>query len=109
MPNPRTLEPRNPRPLFSDMCLAIPCRIIELDGDMAVGEVGGVEREVSVMMTPGVKVGDYVIVHAGFAIQIVDQEEAKENLKILRQMAQATDEAQARVRRRKRSGKHNPA
>ncbi len=91
------------------MCLAIPCRIVELNGEMAVGEVGGVERDVSVMMTPGVKVGDYVIVHAGFAIQIVDQEEAKENLKILRQMARATDEARTRVRRRRGSGKRNPA
>ena len=90
---------QNPRTLPSDMCLAIPCRIIELDGDMAVGEVGGVEREVSVMMTPGVKIGDYVIVHAGFAIQIVDQQEAEENLKILAEMARATVDAREQVRR----------
>ena len=84
------------------MCLAIPCRIIELDGDTAVGEVGGVEREVSVMMTPGVKIGDYVIVHAGFAIQIVDQQEAEENLKILAEMARATVDAREQVRRSRR-------
>ncbi len=82
------------------MCLAIPVRIVRLDGDTAVGEVGGVERDVSVMMTPDVKVGDYVIVHAGFAIQLVDQEEARENLKLLRQMARATEDARDRVRSR---------
>ena len=70
---------------------------------MAVGEVGGIEREVSVMMTPGVKKGDYVIVHAGFAIQVVDQEEAKENLRILTEMARATDAARQRARRSRAS------
>ena len=80
------------------MCLAVPVRIIELKGDMAVGEVGGIERDVSVMMTPGVKKGDYVIVHAGFAIQLVDQQEAEENLKILSEMASATESARKRAR-----------
>jgi hydrogenase expression/formation protein HypC len=82
------------------MCLAIPLRVVSLDGDMAMAEVGGIEREVSVMMTPGVKVGDYVIVHAGFAIQTLDQKEAEENLEILRQMAGAVEEkrAEARIR-----------
>ncbi|OYD16678.1 hypothetical protein CH330_02140 [candidate division WOR-3 bacterium JGI_Cruoil_03_51_56] len=83
------------------MCLGIPVRIVELNRDTAIGEVGGVQREISVMMTPDAKVGDYVIVHAGFAIQIVDQEEAKENLRILEQMARAVDEKREKVRRRK--------
>jgi hydrogenase expression/formation protein HypC len=83
------------------MCLAIPVRILELKGDMAVGEVGGVERDVSVVMTPGVKVGDYVIVHAGFAIQVVDQQEAKENLRFLRELARSTEEQVRRVRERR--------
>jgi len=73
------------------MCLAIPVRILSIDGETAVGEVGGIERDVSVMMTPDAKVDDYVIVHAGFAIQVVDQEEAKENLKLLRELARSTD------------------
>ena len=60
------------------------------------------QREVSVMMTPGAKVGDYVIVHAGFAIQIVDQQEAEENLKILAEMARATVDAREQVRRSRR-------
>jgi hydrogenase expression/formation protein HypC len=81
------------------MCLAIPVRIAELKGDMAVGEVGGIEREISVMMTPGVKVGDYAVVHAGFALQVVDQQEAEENLRILTEMARATEAARQRARR----------
>jgi len=81
------------------MCLAVPVRIIERDGDTAVGEVSGVTREVSVMMTPDAKVGDYVIVHAGFAIQILDQELARENLELLREMAQATEDARQSVSR----------
>ncbi len=84
------------------MCLAIPLRVKSIQGDMAVGEVDGIEREVSLMMTPDAKVGDYVIVHAGFAIQILDQQEAKENLKILRQMAGLVQEKRARARGRSR-------
>jgi len=71
------------------MCLAVPVKVVALAGDLATGEVDGVQREVSVVMTPGVKVGDYVIVHAGFAIQILDQAEAEENLKLLRRLAAA--------------------
>lgn len=84
------------------MCLAIPLKIISLNGTDAVGEVDGVERDVSVMMTPDVKVGDYVIVHAGFAIQTVDQDEALENLDILRRMAGTVEEMKKDVRERKR-------
>ncbi len=79
--------------------MAIPVRITEIKGDMAVGEVGGVEREISVLMTPEAKVGDYVIVHAGFAIQIVDQKEARENLALLAEMARATERERAKARR----------
>ncbi|MFO7676588.1 MAG: HypC/HybG/HupF family hydrogenase formation chaperone [bacterium] len=86
------------------MCLAIPVRVVSVDGDTATGEVGGVERDVSVLMTPGVKPGDYVIVHAGFAIQVVDAREARENLRIFAEMARAVDGAKARTRRGRRSG-----
>jgi hydrogenase expression/formation protein HypC len=81
------------------MCLAIPVRILSREGDTAVGTVGGVEREVSVMMTPEAGVGDYVIVHAGFAIQVVDQREAEENLRIFAEMARAVDDAKTRAAR----------
>lgn len=81
------------------MCLAIPTRLVSIDGDTAVGEVDGVERSVSIMMTPDVKVGDYVIVHAGFAIQKLDRTEAEENLKILAAMARSVEQRRAAGRR----------
>jgi len=83
------------------MCLAVPTRLVAIDGEMAIGEVSGVEREVSIMMTPGVKVGEYVIVHAGFAIQKLDRQEAEENLKILGAMARAVEEKKTAARKRR--------
>lgn len=74
------------------MCLAVPTRIVAINGEVALGEVGGVQREVSIVLTPGVKVGDYVIVHAGFAIQVLDRKAAEENLKVLSQIAKRVAE-----------------
>ena len=87
------------------MCLAIPLKLVSVDGTDAVGEVGGIQREVSIMMTPDVKVGDYVIVHAGFAIQVLDQKEAEENLELLRQIGDMAETKQEEVRSRRRAGK----
>jgi len=87
------------------MCLAIPLKLVSVDGTDAVGEVGGIQREVSIMMTPDVKVGDYVIVHAGFAIQELDQKEAEENLELLRQIGDMAEAKQEEVRSRRRAGK----
>lgn len=56
------------------------------------------------MMTPDVKVGDYVIVHAGFAIQVLDQKEAEENLELLRQIGEAAEQKQEAVRNRRSAG-----
>ncbi len=69
------------------MCLAIPSKVTTIDGDMATIEVGGVTRAVSLMLlSDDVVLGDYVIVHAGFAIHKVDPEEAEESLKLFRQL-----------------------
>jgi hydrogenase expression/formation protein HypC len=87
------------------MCLAVPLKLVSVDDTDAVGEVGGIQREVSIMMTPDAKVGDYVIVHAGFAIQILDQKEAEENLELLRQIGEAAEAKQDEVRSRRRAGK----
>jgi hydrogenase expression/formation protein HypC len=66
------------------MCLAIPSRIIEMDGFNATVDVYGARREVNLMLLPeDVNVGDYVLVHAGFAIQIVDRDAALESLKLI--------------------------
>jgi len=63
------------------MCLAIPARILRLlDGNMAEVALEGVTKEVSLMLLDGVEVGDYVIVHAGFALSRLDPEEARRTL-----------------------------
>ena len=69
------------------MCLAGPVRVIAKNGDVADAEIGGVKRQVSVLLTPEVKVGDYVLLHTGYAISVVDEAEAKETLKIFEEMA----------------------
>ncbi len=71
------------------MCLAIPAKVKKITGDTALVDVSGVEREASVIMTPQVKVGDYIIMHAGFAIQILDTKEAEETLRLLEEIAAA--------------------
>ena len=66
------------------MCLGIPLRIIEISEEIGIGEIGGVEREVNLRFIENAKVGDYVISHAGFGIQKLDEKEANENLALLR-------------------------
>ena len=83
------------------MCLAVPLKLVSVNGNDAIGEVGGIQREVSVMMTPDVKVGDYVIVHAGFAIQVLDQKEAEENLELLKQIGDTAEQMREDVRSRR--------
>jgi hydrogenase expression/formation protein HypC len=69
------------------MCLAVPMRIISKSDSAAVAEIGGVQRQISLMLLPEANTGDYVIVHAGFAIQILDETEAKKTLELLAQIA----------------------
>ena len=71
------------------MCLAVPLRIVEKDGPEGVGEVDGVRRRIRLDFVPDAKPGDYVIVHAGFAIEILGEQQAKDNLKALREVADA--------------------
>jgi hydrogenase expression/formation protein HypC len=73
------------------MCLAIPMRLIELTGE-GTGKVdtGGVKADVSLAMVPHAKLGDYLIVHAGFAIEVLDSEEANIRLELFKELAQAT-------------------
>lgn len=68
------------------MCLAIPTLIKSIDGQNAQVEIGGVERRISLALTPEARVGDYVIVHAGFAIGVIDEQEAQETLRIFAEM-----------------------
>ena len=74
------------------MCLAIPVKVIAIEDDMAVVELGGVTRQASLMLVPETKVGDYVLLHAGFAIQRLDEEEAQETLRLFAEMAAAEED-----------------
>jgi hydrogenase expression/formation protein HypC len=64
-----------------------------IDGQQAQVEIGGVQRTISVALTPEAKVGDYVIVHTGFAISVLDKEEAEETLQMFAEIAALEDEA----------------
>ena len=59
------------------MCLAFPAKVLKIDGDLATVERSGVRRAASLMLLPDVKVGDYVLIHAGFAMQVVDEREVR--------------------------------
>jgi hydrogenase expression/formation protein HypC len=67
------------------MCLAVPMQVKSIENEMAVCEIDGVKREACLMMIDGVQVGDYVLIHAGFAIERVDEDEAQLTLKALRE------------------------
>ena len=70
------------------MCLAIPAKITSLDEDgLATVDILGVTRSISVDLTPQAKEGDFVLVHAGFAIEVVDPEFAAETLEIVKQFS----------------------
>ncbi|MHC4213780.1 MAG: HypC/HybG/HupF family hydrogenase formation chaperone [Planctomycetota bacterium] len=68
------------------MCLAIPARIVELEGDLAVVDAMGNKWRAKTTLLPEVKLGDLVLVHAGFAISIVDEEEAKKTWELIAQI-----------------------
>jgi len=68
------------------MCLAIPLRVVETDGKMARVESGGTQTRCRVDLLENVAVGDYVLVHAGLAISRLDEEEAQETLRLLREL-----------------------
>jgi len=65
------------------MCLAVVGRLISMEGSIGVVDMSGVEMKVGLQLVPDVKVGEWVLIHAGFAIQIIDEEEAKETLALL--------------------------
>jgi hydrogenase expression/formation protein HypC len=78
------------------MCLAVPMKIINKAGHSATVEAGGVSREVNLRLLEDAKVGDYVLVHAGFAIETVDEHEALETLKLMEQISFLQDDDEIR-------------
>ena len=73
------------------MCLAIPGKVIEINGDYAQVDFGGVTRRVGLALLEVVSEGDYIIVHAGYAIEILNEQEAEERLKLFHELAESID------------------
>jgi len=69
------------------MCLAIPSKIVKIEHNVATIDVDGVRREASLLLVDSPAIGDYVIVHAGFAIHKINEEDALESLKLIREAA----------------------
>jgi hydrogenase expression/formation protein HypC len=74
------------------MCLAVPMELVVHDGQRGVACLGEVRREVNLMLVPDVKIGDFVIIHAGCAISVLDRAEAQKTLDILRSAGPLGDE-----------------
>ncbi len=74
------------------MCLAIPALIKTIDGKEAEADIGGITRRISLWLTPEAEEGDYVLLHTGYAIGVLDQEEAEETLRLLEEIAGLTEE-----------------
>jgi len=70
------------------MCLAIPMKVIRINGNEAIAEVGGVQYHANLTLIPDIKIGEYIIVHAGFAIERLDEEAALETLQIWQEVAE---------------------
>ena len=70
------------------MCLGIPAKVIEINKETLIGKVnvGGIEKEANFQLVPDIKIGDYVLLHAGFAIQTLDKKEAKKTLSMLKEL-----------------------
>ena len=74
------------------MCLAVPSKVVERNDKMATVDVSGIRRQVSLILLPEeIVLGDYVLVHAGFAIQKVDREAAKETLRLIEEFMISQD------------------
>ncbi|MDP4127192.1 MAG: HypC/HybG/HupF family hydrogenase formation chaperone [Bacillota bacterium] len=76
------------------MCLAIPAKVVTMDGSIAKVDMMGNERVVSIDLVPEVKIGEFVLVHAGFAIGVIDDESAHETEELLLEVAKAYEEGE---------------
>jgi hydrogenase assembly chaperone HypC/HupF len=83
------------------MCLGIPAQIVELvdtEGGLAKAEISGVRRAVSIALCPEAEVGDWVLVHVGFALDRIDEQQARETLELLEQMGEAYEQELREIR-----------
>ncbi|WP_048151973.1 HypC/HybG/HupF family hydrogenase formation chaperone [Palaeococcus ferrophilus] len=74
------------------MCLAVPAKVLEINGNVAIVDFGGVKREARTDFIKDLRVGDYVIVHTGFAIEKLDEKAALESLKAWEEVMKALEE-----------------
>ena len=73
---------------MNNRCLAVPVKITKIEGKDADVDIGGISQHISLWLTPEAKVGDYVLLHTGYAISVLDQAEAAETLKLFEDIAQ---------------------
>lgn len=71
------------------MCLAIPMKLLERDVQRGTVETGGAKREIMLTLTPNAKAGDYLIVHAGYALEVLDEAEALRTLELFREIGES--------------------
>lgn len=74
------------------MCLSIPSKVISIDGSKAIVSVGGTEYEASLQLVEDIKIGDYVLLHTGFAIQKISEEDAQETFGLLQELGRIDEE-----------------
>jgi len=74
------------------MCLSIPAKILSIEGNTARASVGGAVVNTSLHLVDNVKIGDYVLIHTGFALQIISEEEALETIKLIDDLTRATED-----------------
>ena len=79
------------------MCLALPCRIVAIDGDTATIDVSGMKKDISLALMDDAAVGDYVIVHVGYALNKLDPDEAEKTLKLFAELGQLPDSGEPTV------------
>jgi len=79
------------------MCLAVPMQVMEINDSQAIIAASGVQRRISLLLLPEAQVGDYVLVHAGFAIQKLDEAEAQETLRLWAELLAVEEAAEGEV------------
>ena len=68
------------------MCIAIPAKVVEIDGEKGIVNLGGVNKEIMFTFTPEVKKGDWVLMHTGFALNVISEDDAQETLKLFEEL-----------------------
>ena len=80
------------------MCLAVPVKVLQIEGLKAMVELGGLTRQASIMLVPDTQVGDYILLHAGFAIQKLDEKEAEETIRLFVELAEGVEDHSQSIR-----------